>query len=96
MQLISRHIARRHRIKVCRCLNRGGDVPQKTLNYEQRVRNITASGISLKSRAAPLAVASEVVLIDDVFTTGATVDECARILLKGGAKKIHVLTFAQD
>ena len=96
MQLISRYIARRHRIRIWRCLNRGGDVPQKALNYEQRVLNIAASGISLKGRSGPLAGASEVVLIDDVFTTGATADECARILLKGGAKKVHVLTFAQD
>jgi len=96
MQLISRYIARRHRIRVWRCLSRGGDVPQKALNYEQRLLNIAASGISLKGRFGPLAVASEVVLIDDVFTTGATADECARILFKGGAKKVHVLTFAQD
>ena len=96
MQLISRHISRRYGIKVYRCLSRGGDVPQKILNFEQRVHNIAASGITFKDRDGPLVAASEVVLIDDVFTTGATVDECARILLKGGVKKVHVLTFAQD
>lgn len=36
-----------------------------------------------------------IVLIDDVVTTGATADECARLLLKNGAKEIRLLTFAK-
>jgi len=36
-----------------------------------------------------------VTLIDDVFTTGATLSECARILLEGGAKEVRVLTLAR-
>ncbi len=36
-----------------------------------------------------------ILLIDDVFTTGATVNECAKILKKAGANKIFVLTFAR-
>lgn len=34
-------------------------------------------------------------LVDDVFTTGATVNECSRILLKAGAKRVDVLTLAR-
>ncbi len=37
-------------------------------------------------------VRRRVLLIDDVFTTGATVSECARVLKKSGAKKIEVIT----
>lgn len=36
-----------------------------------------------------------ILLIDDVFTTGATVDECAKVLLKNGARQIDVLTLAR-
>lgn len=36
-----------------------------------------------------------VVLVDDVFTTGATVEECARVLLDGGAASVAVLTLAR-
>ncbi|MGH7046704.1 MAG: double zinc ribbon domain-containing protein [Stellaceae bacterium] len=36
-----------------------------------------------------------VVLIDDVLTTGATVDECARILKRAGAASVGVLTLAR-
>ena len=36
-----------------------------------------------------------ILLIDDVFTTGATVNECAKTLKLAGVKKVYVLTFAR-
>jgi len=36
-----------------------------------------------------------ILLIDDVYTTGATVNECARLLLNGGARSVDVLTLAR-
>ena len=35
------------------------------------------------------------ILIDDVLTSGATVDACARSLLRAGAKRVDVLVFAR-
>lgn len=35
-----------------------------------------------------------VILVDDVMTTGATVNECSKMLKSGGAKVVYVLTFA--
>jgi predicted amidophosphoribosyltransferase len=34
-------------------------------------------------------------LIDDVYTSGATVNECSRTLKRGGAKEVYVLTLAR-
>ena len=36
-----------------------------------------------------------VLLIDDVLTTGATAEACARVLQRGGAENVDVLTLAR-
>jgi ComF family protein len=34
-------------------------------------------------------------LVDDVYTSGATVNECSRVLKRGGARQVFVLTLAR-
>ena len=36
-----------------------------------------------------------ILLVDDVYTSGATVNECSRTLKSGGAKEVYVLTLAR-
>ena len=38
----------------------------------------------------------EIYLVDDVYTTGATLDECSRVLLRAGAESVTALTAARD
>jgi competence protein ComFC len=59
---------------------------QTRLTAEQRRRNV-AGAFKVKDRA-PLEQ-KRVLLIDDVVTTGATLNECAKTLLKAGAHSVH-------
>jgi competence protein ComFC len=40
-------------------------------------------------------IAGRILLVDDVFTTGATLSECAEILRKAGGKEVHALTLCR-
>jgi predicted amidophosphoribosyltransferase len=63
--------------------------PQRGLPREARRANVRDAFRA--PRAAPRAVA----LVDDVYTTGATVSAAARELKKAGARTVHVVTFAR-
>lgn len=65
---------------------------QTGLTRHQRRENIRGSFAVAK----PGEVAGrEILLVDDVFTTGTTVSECARVLRRAGASKIYVATVAR-
>jgi ComF family protein len=67
-------------------------LPQSALGRTQRAVNIkNAFELSRPDKILD----KRILLIDDVYTTGATVDECARILLQSGAARVDVLTLAR-
>jgi ComF family protein len=63
-------------------------VPQKNLNPAERLRNLEQafSVASLPPRD------KTILLIDDIYTTGATAEACAKILKEAGAEKVYVFT----
>jgi len=67
-------------------------VAQTGLGRRQRLKNV--KGV-FSLRFPEKIYGKTVLLVDDVYTTGATVNECARILLKFGAVRVDVLTLAR-
>jgi ComF family protein len=63
-------------------------------NRKERSANVRGAFI-IPLGKAPVLKGKRLTLIDDVFTTGATLSECARILLNAGAKEVRALTLAR-
>lgn len=67
---------------------------QTALSKTERRANVAGAFTVRRNAAFPLAGA-RLILIDDVYTTGATLDACARALRRGGAARVDALTFAR-
>ena len=65
---------------------------QGHLGPAARERNVRGAFLM---RAGRSVAGKKVVIIDDVITTGATIEECARVLKRAGAASIGVLTLAR-
>lgn len=68
-------------------------IEQSKLNKEQRKQNIQ-NVYELKNRE--IINNKQILLIDDIYTTGSTVKECARVLQQANPKRIDVLVIARD
>jgi predicted amidophosphoribosyltransferase len=62
---------------------------QRGLSLAERRRNVRGS---VTTRGE---VPAEVCVVDDVYTSGATVDACAKACRAAGARSVHVVTFAR-
>lgn len=65
---------------------------QTHLTASQRMANVKGVFEVVRSQAIR---GQRLLLVDDVMTTGATVNECARVLKKAGAASVHVITVAR-
>jgi ComF family protein len=66
-------------------------LPQAGLSKKERIGNLKeAFGV----RDAP--VGEDILLVDDVLTTGATMLECSRALKRAGVGQVWIATFAKD
>jgi ComF family protein len=95
----AREIARHLGLPVVDALTRSrATTPQVTLSADERHANV-AGAFAVRRvtllRAAPRLEGCRAVLIDDVATTGATLEACARMLKAAGAAEIYGLTAAR-
>ncbi len=71
---------------------RSWTAPQTRLGREERLKNVRDAfvvhdGVRLRGRS--------VLLVDDVFTTGTTLSECAKVLKENGAREVMALTVSR-
>ena len=70
--------------------------PQSTKSGAEREQN-TRNAFRIKSENAKKIIKQKNVLIfDDIYTTGSTFNECKRVLLENGAKSVGAFMIAKD
>ena len=96
-ELIAKDIAKRCGKDYCKdvLIKKNNIVAQSSLDDKlDRIRNIKNAFVCGKN--AELVKGKKVALFDDVFTTGATVNECAKVLKENGASFVGVFTIAKS
>lgn len=92
--ILAVHLSRRFRISMLNnnlTRTRMGD-PQMMLSKNKRLKDIKGS---FRIQNPILLKDKTVLLIDDVFTTGATVNECSKVIKEAGAALVEVFTLAR-
>ncbi len=68
--------------------------PQSTMNTrEDRIKNIQNA---FKLKNIEKIKNKKIIIFDDIFTTGSTANECAKLLKNNGALKVGIITIAKD
>ena len=90
---IAAHLKKTHHVPVLNILRHFPKRTQKKLNMSERAIN-AATTFGLKKKIVIPSELQSVILLDDVYTTGATVHACTQILQKAGINTIASITLA--
>ena len=91
---ISRVLSKHTGLPVLKALQRTRSTETQTLlTRAQRLENLRGAFVLTENGQRWIGKSpAGAVLVDDVFTTGSTVDECAKILRRGGFQQVFVVT----
>lgn len=68
-------------------------LPQSSLGKNDRIENVQNV---YKVEKVQKIINKKVIIMDDIYTTGATANECKKILQSAGASKVGIITIAKD
>lgn len=80
-------------VRVARMLRAFKKPSQTHLGFSQRQTNVRGK-FQVTWKQSFIARDSRIIVVDDVSTTGATVDECCKVLRRAGFYDLHVLTLS--
>lgn len=90
-ELLANEVGKRLNIPVLPALVKIKDTKaQKELHGKDRAQNLDGAFACIFEQVKN----RRILLVDDIFTTGATANECAKVLLKAKAREVNVLTAA--
>jgi ComF family protein len=90
--LIARQLAQIRNVRCIPLLARHGQTRQVGAKRTQRISQLEGA---FRPRNAYAIMDAEILLIDDIVTTGATIEAAARVLKDAGAKRVNAAVFAQ-
>lgn len=94
-EIIARLVAENYKVPYLVILERARETkPQYGLNKEQRISNMEGA-FKITNQQTNKLTGRRVILVDDVWTTGATMRECATVLKHAGTKEIWGITLAR-
>jgi ComF family protein len=94
-QLLARHLGKAAGLPAVDALSRPRDNGTQVSSPSAAERWRRVQGAFSAQREAPIA-GRRVLLVDDIATTGATLDACARTLLEAGAASVSAVTLARE
>ena len=89
-ELLAKELSSRMKLPRVQVLQRIGDKEQKYVKKSDRFAN-AKQNYALRKDAK---ISGRVLLVDDLMTTGSTLNACAELLLKAGAEEVFCVTFA--
>ncbi len=70
-------------------------LPQKQLNDKERLKNLEKAFIfDEEERMTYNGIIDTALLVDDIYTTGSTIEACTNILMQNGIKKVYFITIS--
>ena len=93
-EVLARALADKLELEYSELLMRTRNAPQQArLSHEERRHNLK-DGFAVRPECADMVRGAEVLLVDDVFTTGATATACTQALKRAGADKVYFAAYA--
>lgn len=90
-ELLALHLGKRTNLPVVNCFEKAKNTPTQTsLTRSERKKNLIDAFKMINKSVKD----KNLLIIDDIFTTGATTNELSKLLKEKGANKVYVLTLA--